>query len=469
MMLICPPDDGVRQDRPARHPGQLHAGLRHRRARRRLRTDRVCCEVRAPAQPGDPAAGRAQLHHQGPDPGADGALPRHHRRGLRPDVRARQGRPARARHPARGRLRRQVLRGRAGLPDQARRVRAARDRLRRRRGGRARASRPRCGGTPASPPPPPTPWSSSRPPGSASTASSWTTSLRRWPRRSRRSRRCGRPPCTARRCASTTPGPERRESRTRHLQPWGVVTAQGRWYVAGFDTDRGEPRMFRLSRIVSSVQADGDAGSYTVPEGTDLRELSESLAPRRPDRTAVGAGPRRARPTACAAAPRSARPVSPGPDGALGWDELQVPYVSETDFAGSCWGTPTRWSPSRPTSCARPSSSRLRGIDRARPEDRVDERRTRAGLAAAGAGALPPDAHGRVAGPGGRRLRRAPRPDHEGPQGPLDVRAPGPDPRQDDRRRLRGDRGRPRRRRTHRQRRLPLRARSGSAAPRPRR
>src|SRR6478609_286131 len=34
------------------------------------------------------------------------------------------------------------------------------------------------------------------------------------------------------------------ESRTRHLQPWGVITAQGRWYVAGFDTDRGEPRMF---------------------------------------------------------------------------------------------------------------------------------------------------------------------------------------------------------------------------------
>src|SRR6476469_2002619 len=74
------------------------------------------------------------------------------------------------------------------------------------------------------------------------------------------------------------------ESRTRHLQPWGVVTAQGRWYVAGLDTDRESPRMFRLSRINSSVQAAGDVGSYAVPEGTDLRELSESLTPRRPDR-----------------------------------------------------------------------------------------------------------------------------------------------------------------------------------------
>ena len=47
---------------------------------------------------------------------------------------------------------------------------------------------------------------------------------------------------------------------TRHVQPWGVVTAQGRWYVAGLDTDRGEPRMFRLSRIVSEVVADRGTG-----------------------------------------------------------------------------------------------------------------------------------------------------------------------------------------------------------------
>ena len=77
------------------------------------------------------------------------------------------------------------------------------------------------------------------------------------------------------------------EARTRHLQPWGVVTAQGRWYVAGLDTDRGEPRMFRLSRIVSDRHPDGDAGSFTVPEGTDLRALSQSLLPARPDRSAV--------------------------------------------------------------------------------------------------------------------------------------------------------------------------------------
>ena len=34
----------------------------------------------------------------------------------------------------------------------------------------------------------------------------------------------------------------------RHLEPWGVVNRHGRWYVAGQDTDRGEERVFRLSR-----------------------------------------------------------------------------------------------------------------------------------------------------------------------------------------------------------------------------
>ncbi len=128
-----------------------------------------------------------------------------------------------------------------------------------------------------------------------------------------------------------------RDSATRHLQPWGVVTAQGRWYVAGLDTDREEPRMFRLSRIVSGVTSDGASGSYTVPEGTDLRELSETLAPRQPDRTAIVL----ARPGAANGLRRRARVSATGvtgPDGTLGWDELEVPYVSETDFAGELLG-----------------------------------------------------------------------------------------------------------------------------------
>src|SRR6478735_7465490 len=66
---------------------------------------------------------------------------------------------------------------------------------------------------------------------------------------------------------------------TRHLQPWGVVSYRGRWYVTGHDTDRGEPRVFRLSRVQGAVRADGKPGSFEVPPGTDLRAVTQSLAP----------------------------------------------------------------------------------------------------------------------------------------------------------------------------------------------
>jgi proteasome accessory factor B len=128
-----------------------------------------------------------------------------------------------------------------------------------------------------------------------------------------------------------------RDATTRHLQPWGVATAQGRWYVAGLDTDRGEPRLFRLSRIASEVVATGAPGSFTVPEGTDLRALSESLAPRQPDRSAVVL----ARPGAANGLRRRAEVDAhdvTGPDGSAGWDRLVVPYVSESDFAGELLG-----------------------------------------------------------------------------------------------------------------------------------
>ncbi len=78
-----------------------------------------------------------------------------------------------------------------------------------------------------------------------------------------------------------------RDASTRRLLPWGVVTAQGRWYVVGLDEDRDEPRMFRLSRVVGDVTTTGPPASYVVPEGTDLRSLSQALAPREPDRAAV--------------------------------------------------------------------------------------------------------------------------------------------------------------------------------------
>ena len=57
-----------------------------------------------------------------------------------------------------------------------------------------------------------------------------------------------------------------------------MVSFRGRWYVAGKDTDRDEPRVFRLSRVQGAVSRDGKAGSYEVPPRTDLRAMTQSLA-----------------------------------------------------------------------------------------------------------------------------------------------------------------------------------------------
>ena len=65
----------------------------------------------------------------------------------------------------------------------------------------------------------------------------------------------------------------------RRLQPWGVLTSRRRWYVVGFDLDRGAERMFRLSRVESPVEV-GLADAFVVPEDVDLQSLAHRLAPR---------------------------------------------------------------------------------------------------------------------------------------------------------------------------------------------
>jgi len=55
----------------------------------------------------------------------------------------------------------------------------------------------------------------------------------------------------------------------RSVDPWGVVSWRGRWYVVGHDLDRGAPRVFRLGRIVGAVRA-GSPGSAATPPPPDL-------------------------------------------------------------------------------------------------------------------------------------------------------------------------------------------------------
>lgn len=62
---------------------------------------------------------------------------------------------------------------------------------------------------------------------------------------------------------------------TRTVEPWGVITNRGRWYLVGHDRDRDDTRTFRLSRIGAEVTPIGPQGAVKRPQGIDLRETVE--------------------------------------------------------------------------------------------------------------------------------------------------------------------------------------------------
>jgi proteasome accessory factor B len=59
----------------------------------------------------------------------------------------------------------------------------------------------------------------------------------------------------------------------RTVEPWGVITYRGRWYLVGHDRDRDAVRTFRLSRIGAEVVAIGPAASVRRPDGVNLRDI----------------------------------------------------------------------------------------------------------------------------------------------------------------------------------------------------
>ena len=69
------------------------------------------------------------------------------------------------------------------------------------------------------------------------------------------------------------------EVATRRIQPWGVVRYSGRWYAVGHDLDRGEERVFRLSRVRGEARRVGTPGAYDVPAGLDIRAVTRRFAP----------------------------------------------------------------------------------------------------------------------------------------------------------------------------------------------
>ncbi|MGB0877740.1 MAG: helix-turn-helix transcriptional regulator [Mycobacterium sp.] len=63
----------------------------------------------------------------------------------------------------------------------------------------------------------------------------------------------------------------------RTVEPWGVVTERGRWYLVGHDRDRDAVRTFRLSRIGAEVTTVGEPGAVSRPAGLNLRQIVDRV------------------------------------------------------------------------------------------------------------------------------------------------------------------------------------------------
>jgi proteasome accessory factor B len=99
----------------------------------------------------------------------------------------------------------------------------------------------------------------------------------------------------------------------------------------GLDTDRGEERVFRLSRVVGPAKMTGPAGSFVVPPGTDVREAARRLEPATPTEEVVVL----VRPGAGAVLRREATSIEPdvtGPDEQTPWDRLRLPRAQADEL-----------------------------------------------------------------------------------------------------------------------------------------
>jgi len=114
---------------------------------------------------------------------------------------------------------------------------------------------------------------------------------------------------------------------TRTVEPWGVVSRRGRWYLAGFDRGRDAPRAFRLSRISGPVTPVGRAGAVEVPQGVDVRSMVGFPEEPARERTALV----RVRQGSCQGLRQLAGAVHAGTDG---WDEAELPFTDPERLAG---------------------------------------------------------------------------------------------------------------------------------------
>jgi proteasome accessory factor B len=125
------------------------------------------------------------------------------------------------------------------------------------------------------------------------------------------------------------------EQMVRTVEPWGVVSWRGRWYLVGHDRDRSAPRCFRLTRMVGSVTAFGGPGEVVRPAGVNLMDyVLGTPDARRPTTTArlwVAAG----RAQGLRRQAKVIRPLAlPGPAGETPGDEVEIELYHQESAAG---------------------------------------------------------------------------------------------------------------------------------------
>ncbi|MBT2522064.1 YafY family protein [Arthrobacter sp. ISL-28] len=117
-------------------------------------------------------------------------------------------------------------------------------------------------------------------------------------------------------------GSTRREEE-RVVEPWGLGSRFGQWYLVGHDRGRNAQRYFRLSRFTSAVSVLAKE-TFTPPVGFNVRAELDSL-PELPLRSAVVD----VREDRLLGLRKRSEPVASGhPEGRPddGWDRLAVPY-----------------------------------------------------------------------------------------------------------------------------------------------
>jgi proteasome accessory factor B len=148
---------------------------------------------------------------------------------------------------------------------------------------------------------------------------------------------------------------------TRHVEPWGLVSWHGRWYLVGHDRDRRDTRVFRVSRVVGDVRVVGRRGDVEVPDGVDVRKIVLQTVEdpvRITAQVLVHEG---------AAQGMRRRALSARPHGA-GWDLLELPVAHAERLADEAIGFGSDVVIVQPAEARAAVLARLRSLAGAAPE-----------------------------------------------------------------------------------------------------